>query len=189
MKKFFLSFALSCAVLFSVQGQENKVKLESIQLSGYEMIETMNEDGTDLVKRPYKWFAGIGSADDKQLAVEIAQREAYATISRVLENIVEDECQRSSLAVDGKVNKAVRSYWKQVSQTITKGCEPFGKATIELDTVTKVYEVIAKVAIRGDRFIKLLGEAKEVKPEGLNVAEMQDFIDVNKAIIDAAKEN
>ena len=190
MKKYILTIVV--ALLLSVMqlnAQENVIILPDIEMSGIEMQTTMNEDGTDIIQRPFKWFSGIAKADDRQLAVEIATREAYATISRVLMNNVNDKCERATLAIDGKVAKAVKSYWLQVSETITKGCEPYGKASVTYNTETKMYEVTAKVAVRGDRYLKLLGEAKEAKPEGLNAAETQEFIEINAAIIDAAKED
>ena len=50
-----------------------------------------------------------------------------------------------------------------------------------------MYEAIAKVGIRGDRYVKLLDGAKDAKPEGLSGNDLQQFIDTNNSIIDAAK--
>jgi len=60
---------------------------------------------------------------------------------------------------------------------------------VTYNSETGMYEVIAKVGIRGDRYVKLLNEAQETKPEGLSGDDLQQFIDINNAIIDAAKEN
>lgn len=153
------------------------------------MVETINDDGTDVIKRPYRWFAGMAEADVESVAVEMAQLEAYAAVSRVIENAVSTKAERSSLAVDGKVSKALKSYWEQMSFSIQKACEPFGDTEVTYNTQTGLYEVTAKVGIRGDRYVKLLDGAKNAKPEGLDKEELQEFLEVNDAIIDAAKGN
>lgn len=84
----------------------DKVMVETVRLHGIDEAEVLNEDGTKLIKMPFKWYAGIGTADNKQVAIELAQREAYATISRVLNNIVQDQAQRGNLANNGKVQQA-----------------------------------------------------------------------------------
>lgn len=96
----------------SLEGE--KVVVEMTKLTGYDMSECLSEDGTKLVKIAYKWFAGIGKADDKQTAIEMAELEARATISRVIENAVSTNAERSSLVVDGKVAKALKSHWEQM---------------------------------------------------------------------------
>lgn len=96
----------------SLEGE--KVVVETTKLTGYDMSEGLSEDGTKLVKIAYKWFAGIGKADDKQTAIEMAELEARATISRVIENAVSTNAERSSLVVDGKVAKALKSHWEQM---------------------------------------------------------------------------
>lgn len=153
------------------------------------MVETINDDGTDVVKRPYRWFAGMAEADVESVAVEMAQLEAYAAVSRVIENAVSTKAERSSLAVDGKVSKALKSHWEQMSFSIQKACEPFGDTEVTYNAQTGLYEVTAKVGIRGDRYVKLLDGAKNAKPEGLDKEELQEFLEVNNAIIDAAKGN
>lgn len=52
-----------------------------------------------------------------------------------------------------------------------------------------MYQVIAKVGIRGDRYVKMLDGAKDAKPEGLSGSDLKEFIDANDAIIDAARGN
>ena len=96
----------------SLEGE--KVVVETTKLTGYDMSECLSEDGTKLVKIAYKWFAGIGKADDKQTAIEMAELEARATISRVIEKAVSTNAERSSLVVDGKVAKALKSDWEQM---------------------------------------------------------------------------
>lgn len=96
----------------SLEGE--KVVVETTKLTGYDMSEGLSEDGTKLVKIAYKWFAGIGKADDKQTAIEMAELEARTTISRVIEKAVSTNAERSSLVVDGKVAKALKSHWEQM---------------------------------------------------------------------------
>ena len=114
----------------------DKVVSETIKLTGIEMAEVLNDDGTDMIMRPYKWFAGIGKADNKQVAIELAQREAYATISRVLNNAVLDQSERGNVANNGRVQQALTSHWKQVSTSLEKACEPFGNTTSHTISLT-----------------------------------------------------
>ena len=171
----------------SLEGQQ--VMSETVKLSGLEMSEALNDDGTALIQRPYKWFAGIGKADNKQVAIEIAQREAYATISRVLNNAVLDESERGNLANNGNVQQAITSHWKQVSTSLQKACEPYGNTTIEYNQSTKMYEATSKVGIRGDRYNQLLQSAGDFKPTDLTDDELEQFIKINKSIMEAAKGN
>ena len=171
----------------NLEGQQ--VTQETIKLTGIEMAESLNEDGTEMIKRPYKWFAGIGKADNKQVAIELAQREAYATISRVLNNAVYDQSERGNLANNGRVQQALTSYWQQVSTSLQKACEPFGNTSIEYNPSTRMYEATSKVGIRGDRFNKLLNTAGNFKPTDLKGEELEQFIEANKAIMEAARGN
>lgn len=161
----------------------------SIKTQGIEMVETLNEDGTGLIQRPYRWFAGMAEADMESLAVEMAQMEAYTAISRVFENAVLAQSERAAIAVNGNVQKALKSYWQQVSSSIQHASEPFGEAESTYDESTGLYHVIAKVGIRGDRYVKLLDAASGFKPDNLGGDDLQQFIDANQAIIDAAKGN
>ena len=167
----------------------DKVTTETVKLTGIEMADALNDDGTDLIKRPFKWFAGIGKADNKQVAVELAQREAYATISRVLNNAVLDQAKRGNVANNGRVQQALTSHWEQVSASLTKACEPFGNTTIEYNANTRMYEATSKVGIRGDRFNQLLNTAGNFKPSDLSGDELEQFIQANKSIMEAAKGN
>lgn len=171
----------------SLEGE--KVVSETVKLTGFEMAEALNDDGTDMVKRPYKWFAGIGKADNKQVAIELAQREAYATISRVLNNAVLDQAERGNVVNNGRVQQALTLYWKQVSASVEKACEPFGNTTIEYNANTRMYEAISKIGIRGDRFNQLLNTASNFKPSDLTGEELEQFIQTNKSIMEAARGN
>lgn len=171
----------------SLEGEQ--VISETVRLTGIEMAEALNEDGTELTKRPYKWFAGIGKADNKQVAIELAQREAYATISRVLNNAVLDQAERGNVANNGRVQQALTSHWKQVSASVEKACEPFGNTTIEYNPSTRMYEATAKVGIRGDRFNQLLNTAGSFKPADLTGEELEQFIETNRSIMEAARGN
>ena len=165
----------------------DRVTIETVSLHGVDEAKVLNEDGTKLIKMPFKWYAGIGVADNKQLAIELAQREAYATISRVLNNIVQDQAQRGSLANNGKVQQALASYWEQISISVQNACEPFGETVIEYNPSTGMYNVTAKVGIRGDRFNDLLDTAGKIPENELDKDELDEFISVNKSIMEAAK--
>lgn len=166
-----------------------KVAVETVVLQGIEMAETLSEDGSEIVTRPYKWYSGTGIADNKQVAIELAQREAYATISRVINNTVLDNARRGNLANNGKVQQALTSHWEQVSASVAKACEPFGKTVIEYNPSTGMYSVTAKVAVRGDIFFDLLDAAGKFEPQGLSQEELDEFIEINRSILDTAKGN
>lgn len=169
----------------SLEGE--KVRVETFQPQGIDKAEALNDDGTDIIMRPFKWYAGIGLADNKQVAIEMAQREAYATISRVLNNAVKDEAKRGNVVNNGRVEQALTSHWQQFSVALTKGCEPFGSTSIKFIPSTQMYEATAKVAIRADRFMQLLSTAGSFKPTNLSGKELDDFNKVNKAIMESAK--
>jgi hypothetical protein len=171
----------------SLEGE--KVMVETTKLTGYDKSEGLNEDGTDIVKVAYKWFAGIGKADDKQTAIEIAELEACATISRVVESTVKAESERASLTNNSETQKAISSYWKQVSTSIQNACEPYGDTKIEYSPTTKMYTVTQKVACRGDKYIQMLNNAGNYKPNNLSGKDLEEFIKVNKSIMEAAKGN
>jgi len=166
-----------------------KVYVETVKYQGTEMIETLNEDGTKMVKVPYKWYAGIGEANDKQTAIEIAELEARATISRIIEEAVLDQSKRGSIVNNGDVQKALQLHWEQVSASIQNGCEPIGDTKIEYNQSKKMYTVTAKVGIRGDRFQQLLNSAGSFKPSSLSGDDLQQFIETNQSIMNAAKGN
>ena len=171
----------------SLEGE--KVAVETTKMQGIDMVDDLSEDGLTMVKVAYKWYAGIGKANDKQTAIEIAEREARATISRVVENMVLDESERGTVANNGEVQKALTSHWKQVSSSLQNACEPFGDTKIEYNPTTKMYTATAKVGIRGDRFQKMLNNAGNFKPNTLSGKDLNDFIETNKSIMNAAKGN
>lgn len=171
----------------SLEGE--KVNTETLKMHGIEMASSLNDEGTGMIERPFKWYAGISTMDNKQVAIEVAQREAYATISRVLQNAVKDQAERGNVANNGKVQQALTSHWEQVSMSVQKGCEPFGDVHVEFNPTTRMYTVTAKVGIRGDRFQKLLNTAGSHKPTDLNEEELDQFIMINQSIMEAAKGN
>mgnify|MGYP003289546170 CR=1 FL=1 len=171
----------------SLEGE--KVVVETTKLQGIEMVDDLSEDGTKMVKVAYKWYAGIGKANDKQTAIEMAELEARATISRVIENAVKTESERGTVANNGEVQKALTSHWNQISVSIQNACEPFGDTRVEYSQTTKMYTVTQKVGIRGDKFQKMLNNAGNYKPSNLSGKDLDDFIEVNKSIMEAAKGN
>lgn len=164
-----------------------KVVVETTKLQGIEMVDDLSEDGTKMIKVAYKWYAGIGKANDKQTAIEMAELEARATISRVIENAVKTESERGTVANNGEVQKALTSHWNQISVSIQNACEPFGDTRVEYSQTTKMYTVTQKVGIRGDKFQKMLNNAGNYKPSNLSGKDLEDFIEVNKSIMEAAK--
>lgn len=166
-----------------------KVQVETLKMQGIEMAQSLNEDGTGMIEIPYKWYAGMGKADNKQVAIELAQREAYATISRILKNAVMDKSERGNVVVNGKVQQALLTYWEQVSTSLQQGCEPFGNVIVEYSKTTGMYNVVAKVGIRGDRFNDMINSAGSYTPKDLKGEDLEQFIEVNKSIMDAAKGN
>ena len=171
----------------SVEG--DKVSVETSTRQGIAMVDDLSEDGTKIVKVAYKWYSGIGKANDKQTAIEMAEREARATISRVVENMVLDQSERGAIANNGDTQKALTSHWQQVSRSIQNGCEPFGETQVEYNATTRMYTVTAMVGMRGDKFQKMLNDAGNFKPSNLSGKDLQDFIEVNKQIMNAAKAN
>ena len=167
----------------------DKVTVETTQLQGIDKVDDLSEDGLSMVKVPYKWYAGIGKANDKQTAIEIAEREARANIARVIETMVKTEGDRGTLVNNGDVQKAIKLHWEQVSSSLQNACEPFGGTKIEFNPTSKMYVVTAKVGIRGDRFQKMLNNAGNFKPSNLSGKDLDDFIQVNKSIMNAAKGN
>ena len=171
----------------SLEGAQ--VSVETTKLQGIEMSEALSEDGASIVQVAYKWYAGIGEADNKQVAIELAQREAYATISRIFQNAVKDEAQRGNVMNNTKVQQALTLHWEQFSTSLQKGCEPFGNTTIEYNQATRIYKATAKIGIRGDRFNQLLNTAGNFKPADLSGSDLEQFIEINKSIMNAAKGN
>ena len=166
-----------------------KVVVETAKMQGIEMVEDLSEDGTKIVKVAYKWYAGIGMANDKQTAIEMAELEARAIISRIVENAVMTNSESAKLVNNGDVQKALSSHWQQVSRSIQIACEPFGETKIEYSQSTKMYTATAKVGMRGDKFQQMLNNAGNYRPNNLSGKDLDDFIAVNKQIMNAAKGN
>jgi len=171
----------------TIEGEQ--VKQETIKMVGVDMEKTLSEDGTKIIERPFKWFAGTAKSPNKQVAIEMAQREAYATISRVLNNAVIDNAEKGLIANNSNIQEALRLHWEQVSSSLVRACEPYGEAIINYSQSSKMYSVVAKVGIRGDKFNQLLNSAGSFEPSGLNKDELQSFIEINKSIMEAAKGN
>lgn len=169
----------------SLEGES--VVVETVKMTGIEMVDALSDDGMKMIKVPYKWYAGIGKANDKQTAIEMAELEARATVSRVVENIVLAESERGSVVNNGEVQKALKSHWQQMSMSIQNACEPFGDTKIEYNSTSKMYIVTGKVGMRGDKLQKMLNNAGNYKPQGLSGKDLEEFNKVNKSIIDAAK--
>lgn len=169
----------------SLEGEN--VAVETTRMQGIDMVDDLSEDGLSMRKVAFKWFAGIGKANDKQTAVELADREARATISRIVQNMVKDEAERSTVANNGEVQKALTSHWEQVSLSLQNACEPFGDTKIEYNPATRMYTATAKVGVRGDKYQQMLNNAGNFKPNTLTGKELEDFIETNKAIMNAAK--
>ncbi len=167
----------------------DKVRQEQFALSGIEMVEVLNPDGTGTVKRPYKWFAGTATADVKKYAIQYAKSNAALTISEVVTNIVEAQLEGGALANNSKVQEAIRNYWKQVTMSIQKGSEPFGDAIVQYNPATQMYEARVKVGMEGEKYQKMLNNAGKHKPADLQGEELQQFIETNQSIIEAAKGN
>lgn len=165
----------------------DRVRTENTKVRGIEMADALSEDGTKIIKVPYVWFAGTAKADRKQVAIEMAQSEAYATISREIQNAVLTESERANLANNGSVQQALTQHWNQVSSTVLRGCGPFGDAEVQYSEQTKMYTVRAKVAMRGDQYNKMIREAGDYKPNNLKGQDLDDFIDANHKIMDAVK--
>ena len=171
----------------SLEGE--KVVVETVKLQGIDMIDDLSDDGTKMVKVAFKWYAGVGKANDKQAAIEMSELEARATISRILENAVLAESERGNVINNGDVQKALTSHWKQVSTSIQNACEPLGDTKIEYSPSSGMYSITSKVGIRGDRFQQLLNNAGNYKPSNLSGKDLEDFIKANKSIMNTAKGN
>lgn len=169
----------------SVTGE--KVIETQLETTGIEMSETFSADGTKIIKMPYKWFLGVGEAADQQVATEIAQREAYATIARVVVNGVVDETEKGVITVNQNVQRALKSHWTQFSNALLKACTPFGKTILQYNPSTRVYKAYAKVGIRGDKYNELLQNAANFRPSDLSGEDLRNFIEANQAIIEASK--
>ena len=169
----------------NVEGEN--VNLSWEETSGVEMVESLSEDGTKIVKRAVKWYSGNAIADDKQTAIEMAELEARATVSRIISSIVTAKTERGTSVRNGSVQKAIKSHWEQVSASIQNACEPLSDTKIEFNPATKMYSATVKVGIRGDRFNQLLNSAGSFQPSDLSGDDLQQFIETNKNIVIAVQ--
>lgn len=163
-----------------------KVMAEENVATGFEMVEALNKEGTKLERVAYKWFAGTAKANDKSVAIEMARSEARAEVSRSILNIVQTKGERGALSNNGQVQQALKSYWNQVGLAVQNGCEPYGNDLVEYDKKTGMYNVRAKVGMRGDLYKKMLSTAGQ-KPTTLSGEDLKTFEEVNASIINAAK--
>lgn len=165
------------------------VRTQSIRTTGIEMVRTLSNDGTKIIEMPYVWFSGSAQVNNKQMAIEIAQREAFSAISRTVTNAVYDASEKYAEVCNERMNSVVASYWSQVSQSVIRGCEPFGDTVVEYDRNTGVYNVTAKVAMRGDRYTKMLEDAKQHKPANLTPTEINIFNNINIEVVNILQVN
>lgn len=180
--------SLSHSSTTSTMGLEGEQVIRQVlKDNGVEMVEALSEDGLSIRKVAYRWFSGTYTADNKTVAIEIARREAMSTVVRVINTIVQDKAEKGTIAVSGKVQDAIKSYWRQQSQAIMSGCEAFGDVVLEYNPTTKMYTALAKVAMRGDRFNKAVESAGTNPPKTLSQEELNEFVSLNNSIIEAAK--
>uniref|UniRef100_UPI0040269FF9 hypothetical protein n=1 Tax=Candidatus Cryptobacteroides bacterium TaxID=3085639 RepID=UPI0040269FF9 len=169
--------------LTTASAQSYSKGTESTKPHGLEMAETLSDDGMEIVRRPFKWFAGIGESDDRQIAIEIAQREAQSAVSRIIRNEVIDQATKIGVAANGRVCQALVTSWEQYSHSILVGCEPFGNAKVQYNPNTGTYRVIARIGIQGDRFKKMMNEYQECPSEELTPVENQQYVQISKAVV------
>lgn len=169
----------------NIAGETVMVKKQ--KMSGIEMADELSEDGTRIEKVAYKWYAGIGKANVEQVAITLAQQEAYAEISRTFNNIVKDSAERGNVANNGVVQQALTQHWEQMSLSLLKGCEPFGDVIVEYNPANKMYTATAKIGMRGDRYNEMINNSQNFKPANLSGEELDQFVEVNKSIMQAAK--
>lgn len=169
----------------NLEGQ--KVTKLTTKIWGMTESEALSEDGSRIIKRPYVYWTGRGKANDKQAAIELAQREAYAAISRTVMNAVADEAERGNVGNNGAVQQALKEHWTQFSTTVLKSCSPFGDTEIEYNPSTGMYDVTARVAIIGSKYESMLETAGKFSPETLTGDDLQQFIQTNKSIMEASK--
>lgn len=166
------------------------------QIAGIEMSNALSEDGTSIIQRPYRWWAGFAIVNDYSAAVRQATEDAYTTVAREFNNMVNSVVERGEITTNGRVVSAVKSYWSQVSEKLVKQCGTFGEAEIieqPCEENNKMYTVKAKVAIRGDYYITLIenavkGSPKMIQTNGMTPQEVDEILDLNNAILRQAKQ-
>lgn len=162
----------------------------ALQYQGISMVDELSEDGMTIRQVAYKWYAGYGKSDNKRLAIRMAEGDARAAVARIIETTVLNQMELGSITNNSKTQEALKEHWNQVSMNILKACEPFGDVICEEEKGSSgemFYNTVVKVGLRGDRFIKILDDAGKFKPTTLQGEELQQFIDVNNSIMEAAK--
>jgi hypothetical protein len=168
----------------------NEVIVEKRVVFGIIITEALNEKGNGTIKVPYIWWEGIGSAEKyKDNAKMNAESNAYATISRFFQNLVQVVFTEGNVQVGTAVEKAITTYWEQVSNSISSEVGPIPGVEYEFrqKTNSDVIECYAKIGIKGTRYQSILNNATNYKPEGLNKNELDDFMKHHKSIMDRAK--
>ncbi len=194
MKNLFtLVMVLFCAITTTAQISYERnlegdcVRVQDEATSGYVMAETLSSDGTRIEQIAYKWFSGYAESDNKQMAIEMAQREAFNTVSRTFNNAVLSAAVGVTNDVNGRAVDAVTSCWVQVSNQIVRGCEPFGENRIEYNRNTGKYKVTAKIAMRGDIYKKIIDNIKNNIPRNLSDSEMDIFMSIHTRVVDVVR--
>ena len=119
------------------------------------------------------------------LSMEESSRLSAAYQSRLF--MVMATVEKGALVDNSVVQEALKSHWKQISGNILTGCEPIGAAKVEYNKKTQMYTATAKVGIRGDIYQQMLQKAASFKPNNLSGKDLDQFIETNQTIIDAAK--
>ncbi|MBR4156828.1 MAG: hypothetical protein IKU01_09085 [Bacteroidales bacterium] len=156
--------------------------------SDVEFVRDVSEDGMQIIEIPYRTWYGTAKLDDKQGAITLAQAEAYAVVARSINSLIETKTSNNGVANNERLMKAIQMNWDQKAAALTKGCIPVGKLKIRYDDKTGIYEVDAKVGIKAIRFNQIINEEPTV-PEDLTKDEVDKFLEINKAITEAARGN
>lgn len=178
-----LAFA-ACKSTHPVQPPVAATQYAAVDNWGVEKADALSKDGTAMVTRSYVFWEGTGVADDKQLAIEEAQREAYAAISRTVTGAVQ-----YAVGSDGNlrdnVQQKLTQHWTQFANVVLRGCSPFGKASVTYDNSSKMYSAKAKVAMEEDKYKELLGAAANQKDKSLNKSDLENFNAINQKVMGA----
>ena len=163
-----LIFLLLLAVSLPMYSQSDTDSQMTFGIEGIELFETLNDDGSAYIRKPYKWYAGFGESDVKSNAVEMAQQDAYSRILHAIDKAVEER--------NGQATQVVRSYWTDASRSVLHDWELMD-TQFTYNNETGMYKVKVKIGIRGDKFLELLKSASNAEPEGLDGGEQKQFID------------
>lgn len=173
----------------SLEGQQ--VNKETRADTGYDEGKGLSADGTKIEMVTYKWWAASADVDNKSAAIALARQRAYNAVADNVNKCVASEVNSDSnigiAGANGQYLESVTGAWKQFSNAVMKGCEPWGELEIEYNPSTGQYSVWAKVAIRGDRFVKLLNETATAAPANLSGSALDAYMETNKKIADALR--